>query len=136
MDKRRIAPTFMLPGEFPNPAVNDIYVVFIGGVNNVHITSSHDFNHLDYLLGKPVGNSKNNSVTFGVRDFSLIDRLLNELVERNNGYVDWTMVVQQGQRAYSNLRRYLQDHRGVGDIEAILRFTKEGDIYLPRKEKR
>jgi len=43
MNRRRIAPTFMLPSEFPDPDVRDIYVVLRGGIDNVCVTSAQEF---------------------------------------------------------------------------------------------
>ncbi len=133
MDKRRIAPTFMLPEEFPNPEVRDIYVVLRGGLHNVHITSAQEFAYNNYVFGRPVGDTKGTSKSFRVDDVSLVDHLLGELVERNEGYVDWTMVLEQGQRAHYALKEQLQGPNRVGGMEAILRYTKQGELYLPRE---
>ena len=134
MNRRRIAPTFMLPSEFPDPDVRDIYVVLRGGIDNVCVTSAQEFKcpgDLFYLFP--------NSLTYEgtlrcyrTDDNSLIEPLLRQLVERNNGFVDWTMVLDQGQAAYCALKEQLAGKKCMG---AILRFTNEGELYLPRKEK-
>jgi len=133
MDKRRIAPTFMLPDEFPNLEVRDIYVVLRGGLHNVKVTSAQEFVYNDYVFGRAIGDTKGTSKTFRVDDVSLIDHLLGELVERNDGVVDYSMVLEQGQRAHYALKEQLQGPNRVGGMEAILRFTKQGELYLPRE---
>jgi len=136
MDKRRIAPTYMLPEEFPNPEVKDIYVVLRGGLHNVHITSAQEFCFQDYCFGRPMGDRKATSKSFRMDDMNILDHLLGELVERNNGVVDWTMALEQGQRAHYALKEQLQGPNRVGGMEAILRFTRQGELYLPREEKK
>jgi hypothetical protein len=134
-DKRRIAPTFMLPEEFPNPEVNDIYVVLRGGIHNAVITSAQDFKYQNYGFGQPIGVNDGKIKVFRVDEAStIVDTLLSDLVEKNNGVVDWTMVLEQGQRAYRDLKEQIQGPNRVGGMEAILRFGNRGDIYLPREK--
>lgn len=125
MDKRRIAPTFMLPEKFPDPEVRDIYVVLRGGWENMCITSAHEFAYQDYLFGRPMGEAKGVSKKFRVVKLSFVNSFLEDLAKRNEGYVDWTMVLEQGQRAYENIKRQL----GFNDDEKILRITPQRVIF-------
>jgi len=131
-DKRRIAPTFMLPEEFPNPAINDIYVVLRGGLHNTVITSAQEFKYQDCVFNQPIGIKDGKVKVFRVDEVStIVDMLLPDLVEKNNGFLDWTMVLEQGQRAYRYLKEQIQGPNQVCGMEAILRFSKQGNLYLP-----
>ena len=130
-DQRRIAPTFMLPEEFE---ANDIYVVLRGGLNNVVITSAREFKYQNYCFGQSVRVENGKVKTFRVDDVSVVvDRVLSDLVEKNNGVVDWTMVLEQGQKAYRDLKEQIQGPNRVGGKETILILGKQGEIYLPKK---
>ena len=137
MGKRRIAPTFMLPKEFPNPKIKDIYVVLRGGMHNVYIASAQEFRYKNRVFGIVTGDRKSTSTVYRVEDLSSIEHILGELTERNNGFVDLTMVFEQGQRAFYDLKKQLAGTRSFGEKEeAILRFTKQGEIYLPAEIKK
>lgn len=134
MDKRRIAPTFMLPEEFPNQEVKDIFVVYRGGLHNVHIVSAQEFAYTGMSIASGRGQNKGTQVTYRIDNVADSILALDDLAQLNDGFVDWTMVLEQGQRAHYALKEQMQGPNRIGGMEEIIRFTKQGELYLPRKE--
>ena len=123
----------MLPEEFPNPKCEDIYTVLRGGISNVHITSAQEFGYHDMSRSGDCKTVRRGiSMSYRIDDLVEINIVLNDLSECNQGVVDWSMVLEQGQRAFSHLKDQLAGTRPYR-TEVVLRFTKKGEIYLPRK---
>ncbi|HLC32136.1 MAG TPA: hypothetical protein VJK51_05705 [Candidatus Nanoarchaeia archaeon] len=123
--KRLVVPTVMLPKGFPSNEGNEIYFLYGSRVPHLYILSAQDFRYTDMKRMRTGNVYSGRVMQYRHDDIVSHQKITDDLVQLNDGRLDWSLLVKQHNILYKNknLKTTLDSDTG-----GFLTFDEQGTI--------